>query len=189
MTARLTILLLVLLVATGAVAGCGDDEGDGGANGGSSVAGTEASSGGGDGAEAGNDGDAGAPSEADFAEQATAICRGERTELIAQVGEYTAKNPAKKGSSPEETALAVFSAVQLPIIESELEKIRALGVPAEGAAQVEAFIESEQAAIDAARQLSGTKGKQAMVDRFSEAAKRARAAGIPACGNSALITG
>lgn len=147
MIGRLAVLFATMALAATAVAGCG----------------------GGDDADAGTAGDATTAAtqltEAEFVAQANTICLTGKRQILKEL--------KQEGSL---TAAAVAAAL-LPAVQSQIDEIRELGVPADGADRTEALVSSMQDAVDASQGLTGDQ----IVAEFRDFNKLARQYGVDAC--------
>lgn len=161
MTARLTMLFAVALTTIAALAGCG-----GGDDGQSAAAGTSSLS------------------TEEFVEKANAICNGEKEGRLDQLRAFVDQHE-KEGKSEADIPIDSFNAVFLPSIETELVKLRKLGLPSDQGLQ--AFLRAEQQAIDSAAKLNNGKSPADVQINFYRADTLAHESGIDACGNRVQI--
>ena len=107
----------------------------------------------------------------DFAADASKICQ-EGKEAIEQI--YV-----DLGSNPDPTALddAVTGRI-VPTIQGQVDDIRALGVPEQGAAELERFLREAESALD---EVAKTPSLLFGAEPFGEASLLAVRLGIPAC--------
>lgn len=94
--------------------------------------------------------DSGSIDKAAFVEQAGSICEEVSGKIGAEAQSLGAKEGGKPGSSPAKTSIKLVTQIAVPGFETELEEIRALGVPSEGKQQVEAFLTAMQKMIKVA---------------------------------------
>jgi hypothetical protein len=118
-------------------------------------------------------------SKEEFVEQAQAACKEQGIDLLAVSSEYAEQEAP--GESASELRARIFEEVQLPAIEAELTAVRELGLPEDGAAEVEDFLAAEQKAIDAAAAASDGPSRSEMERRFDAAARLANDYGITNC--------
>jgi hypothetical protein len=161
----MSALTLAVLI----IAGCGGDDGSD----------TQTASQGQD-ATAETGGDRSPPTKSRFAKRAKAICTQERERAVAIADRTRPKKQSGFEATPgafEETIRASL----VPTMESDIERISALGAPNGQQEQVESMLEAMQGVIDATMEPEGE-------SRFAEAlqllGKEARSLGLPACGLS-----
>jgi hypothetical protein len=115
-------------------------------------------------------------SKSEFLKQGNAIC-AKGNKALNQVGSQT----FTKNQKPTQAQLEQFTAQTTPIIQGEIDGIRALGAPAGDEQQVNAILDEAQSALDKAKQdpnvfVNG--------DPFKKANQDANAYGLTACGGS-----
>lgn len=96
---------------------------------------------------AGCGGGSGSIDKAAFVEQATSICQEVSGQLAA---EFQAFGKKEANSSSTAATNKLVTQVLVPNLETELEEIRALGVPSESKRQVEAFFDAMRKMIKSA---------------------------------------
>jgi hypothetical protein len=128
-------------------------------------------------------GDDGAPSKADFIEEADAICAeaSEKSQQIALAGFENPENPT--GAE----VLAIFERI-IPIQRRAVEDVRALEKPEGDADEIDAFLEQSEAALDDAAEISSPREAMAALessdtprDPFYEANRAAKRYGFEDC--------
>jgi hypothetical protein len=116
-----------------------------------------------------------APTKAQFTKQAEKICEDAENELLEKARIYVAEHP---GAEEED----MIAPVAVPGLEKEIAAIKALGVPKEGEAKVEAMLEGFEKAVANTR-----KNPQVVVasetDPFSAPDKIAEQYGFRVCAN------
>jgi hypothetical protein len=85
--------------------------------------------------------------KAAFVKQADEICKRTSGKLAAEVTAAVQKESAQPGASRTKIQLTLVKGTLIPGLESELEEIRALGIPDEGTTQVQAFFKAIQKMI------------------------------------------
>lgn len=176
MTARLTMLLLVTMVAAVIGTGCGggDSSGDesssssGASSAGSTVTVTTSTL-----------------SKDEFVAQASKACQHLRKDLFERVLAYIKQHEPKNSSRAEETAVfaAMTKAVLLPTIRKEIAAIRELGAPSGEEGEVEELLTSEQEAVDTVANLKHIVSRFEIERYFTDSEKLFRAYGLDACAN------
>lgn len=117
------IAILVGMVALGLLAGCGDSD---------------------DGAT----GSEGEPvSKAVFVKEANEICK----ETGKKINEGANEAVEQGEGSEAEQLIGVITDVAVPLLETEIEELRALGIPTEGEEQVNAYLENLEEIVEGAR--------------------------------------
>jgi hypothetical protein len=168
---RLKIMLAAVLTAGLLAAGCGGDDDEttttttttAGATGATGASGAE-------GAEAG-----GGLLPDDFAQEANDVCAQGNAEIDEEAGKVFGGGGEP---SPEEQAKFVEDAV-IPSIESQIEDIRALGAPDEGAEELDAALSDAEDALDEVR--SNPEILTGGDDPFADVNKQLAELGLPAC--------
>lgn len=83
--------------------------------------------------------------KAAFVEQANRICQETTKEMQAKIVSVAKKEP---GANQDQTNLILMRGTVIPAFQSELEEIRALGIPGEGKPEAQAFLRTLQKAVD-----------------------------------------
>ena len=113
-------------------------------------------------------------SKSEFVKQGNAICaKGNKS--TNQIANQTFTN----GQKPTQAQLEQFTTQVAPIIQGEIDGIRALGIPAGDEQQVNKILDDAQSALDKAK-----KDPSVFVngDPFKQANQEAKAYGLTACG-------
>ncbi len=156
--------LLIFVLATALVAGCGDDSGSGSSTG-----------------EAPTDVKTGSLSKASFIMQADAICQKETEAMQRQLSTYLAPKAKEKSvQSPlVEYADEVIENIVGPAYDAQIEQIAALGAPEGDEAEVEAILVALDRTIERATDESVAFVRSGA--SFGEATKLAEAYGLEFC--------
>jgi hypothetical protein len=88
--------------------------------------------------------------KAAFVSQADAICKKASGRMFAEL-RALGKGKNLKAGPGGEAETTVVTKVAIPVLEDELEEIRALGIPSEGKPQVEAFLGAMRKMISSAQ--------------------------------------
>lgn len=183
MNARLTMLLTIAVLATAALASCGDDESISGGGPGTTTAGGESADATQNGTSGGESSvEASALSKDEYLERASAACNKERETFLLEVGEFMKRNRSKAKS---EAALftPMIKQVYLPKIEAEITAVRALGAPEGDEAEIEAILVAQQSAVDEVRGAKQLQNFDEIYPYFAEANQMYRDYGFKACTN------
>lgn len=127
MTSRLTGLLVLGLALAVLVAGCGgDNDGEGSSNVSADISTSSIDKGG-------------------FVEQANAICKREKDQLLSAVIAYQKKH---LNEASVKVVASTASTVIEPELDSQIEQIRDLGAPSGDAGEIEVFFTALQDGVD-----------------------------------------
>lgn len=168
MTARLTILLSAIVISIAIVAGCG---GGGDATGANTSGVTITTS---------------SLSRDEFIAQASKACQRLRKNLLKRVLAYLNQHEkAQNQTRSEETKVFADMTrfVLLPTIRKEMAEIRKLGAPAGDEDEVEAFLDTQQEAVDAVAKLKHIVSRFEIERYFTAAEKLFREYGLDKCAN------
>jgi len=162
MPRRFAVLLTAAIATVGIAAGCGDDDGSGSESGGGSIA-------------------TSTQPRPQFVKQASEICSRERQDVPQRIAAYQEKNPP--GDKPPDVAQADgVQAVILPVLESEVDRIRDLGAPAGDEEQVEAILTGQQEANDEVAELEKIPPEEDGWERYFDSTNKLMVAyGLDAC--------
>lgn len=121
----------------------------------------------------------------EFIDRAGKACQLARKNILERVLAYTQQHESKHQSRSDETKVfaSMTKAVVLPTIEKEIVQIRKLGAPAGDEDELEAFLSSEQEAIDAIYKLPHIVSRFELERYFVPSAKLAREYGLDECAN------
>ncbi len=183
-----TVLLAALALAMST--GCGNDDSSSDASGQPNDAVTQGDDSSGDVSDTGDrDGendDEAAPltasslSKSEYVKKVNALCEEERGELVREAGIFVEEHGGAEGESvvDPETVIEATKEIVVPGMEEQIEMIRALGVPAGMAKDVEAFLDTWHAAVQQGAELSNA-AETAQI--FIPAAFAAEQLGIDEC--------
>ena len=110
-------------------------------------------------------------SKAEFLQQGNAIC-AKGNKAVDQLANQT----FEANQEPTDAQIEQFAKQAAPLIQQQIDGIRALGAPAGDEAQVNAILDDAQAALDKLEQDPLAKG-----DPFTKANQEAKAYGLTAC--------
>ncbi len=185
-------LIAIVVLALFVLPGCGGDDDGGSASGGSTVAssdtGGESDEGGSSEEDGGSESDAageegedasGAQTgpNAEFVEEANAICTKNSEKLQNEMKVFLAQNVNKDETKALED---LTHNVVLPSLEREIKAIRALGLPAGEEEQVEAILTGMEGVLDKAS--ANPSGFAEIKSPFAKPEKLADDYGLPECG-------
>jgi hypothetical protein len=160
MNARLTSLFAVAVLAIVVVAGCGDESGE-------ATAGPEELS------------------QAAYLSKANAECRKQRVGLRKEIADFF-ESRRGKGKPPSLLYAELARYVVLPVIETEMEAVRALG-PAPGppseALTVSRLLYYEETALNELALADRVSSRQAIARRFNWSGKQLKEYGLDSCAN------
>jgi hypothetical protein len=125
-------------------------------------------------------------SEEEFAEKVSAACSHLKENNLEKVLIYLQSHEKKNQTRADENILfaSMTKVVVIPTIEKEMAAIRKLGAPSGDEEEIEAFLASEQQAIDAVTKLKSIVSRFQLERYFAESAKLAREYGIDGCANA-----
>lgn len=155
-------VLLACLFALAALAiGCGDEESSGNA-----------------------DAETTTLSKAAYLKKANAACKKERAELEDEVQDFLAR---QSGEKPKQELYADLThLVLLPIVENEMEAVRALGSPPGGPdkeQEIDYLLYIEEAALNELALTSRIPSREAVEQKFVESGRELSKYGLNACAN------
>jgi hypothetical protein len=154
---RNALFLVGLVLAVGLIAaGCGSDDSNDDSTTSSTPTGTEAST---------------ELSKADFVQQGNAICQ-EGNAAIAQAGEA-----AGQPGTPEFDAFVTDTVI--PSVQGQIDDIRALGIPADDADEVNGILDEAQTDLDGVK----ADPSQLQGEPFAEVNAKLKAYGLTDCAN------
>ncbi len=123
--------LIAMVLALGALVGCGGGSSSDSSNGALETTVTTSSR-----------------SKAEFVKLANAICERDKANLLAELGTYFKKH-GSEAPSPSQAAVQAIEGVVLPKIEREIEEIGALGAPRGEEEKVESFLAALKEGLEA----------------------------------------
>jgi hypothetical protein len=124
----------------------------------------------------GSDSDEATLTKKQFIERAEKICEAAEKEQFAKATAYTKSHPKAKEEDLIEPA-------GFPPLEKQLEELQDLGAPVEGEAEVEAFLEEFESALDKAKEDPKDILKPE-TNPFEQANKLAKDYGLRSCGSA-----
>ncbi|MGC1852033.1 MAG: hypothetical protein WA687_06300 [Solirubrobacterales bacterium] len=169
MIARLTVLLVLGVSVVVIAAGCGDESSD---------ADTTAE------ATAGTTSGTTELSKAEYLKRANAGCRKERVDLEEEISEFLQRQSGKK--PPEVLYADLAHLVILPVIENEMEAVRALGATPGGPdedQEVNYLLYAEEAALNEIALSQRMPSREAIEKRFTKSGRMLSEYGLPDCAN------
>jgi hypothetical protein len=122
-------------------------------------------------------------SKAEFIKKADAICQ-EVNQKIVNEGTATLQKALKgSGESLHEAEVEVIATVTLPLLQEEIDELRALGAPSGDEDRVDAFVDLSQKVIDEGKaDPERYQHKQVSFQHpFEQAEKLAKAYGVSSC--------
>jgi len=135
--------------------------------------------GGGDSTTAAGGGDASASNQG-FVEQAEAICGRTKKQSLAVIGSYVKSNQGSGKSKAQQVADAIHNAF-LPLLQKQVDELRALEPPEGKEDQVSAFLDAMEEGVEKAEK---TSANAQFGSSFQGSGQLARELGIPGCAYS-----
>lgn len=130
----------------------------------------------------GGDGDAAAPTKAQFIARADAICAATETRIKASAAKLR-KDSEQSGTLPKQRVAKFFKESSLPAYERMLAQLRDLTPPKGDEKDVNGFVGALAAAIDAVKANPIRYASRTVPDPFTDANQRALAYGMKECGS------
>lgn len=115
-------------------------------------------------------------SQEEFAMQASAKCRRNRTGQLEEISAFIKEDPKQN-----ETVKVIFEEVLRPKIAAELEIIRSLGAPEGDEEEIEAILAAQESAVEEVRQLPEPESFEELEPYFEDATEMMREYGFTAC--------
>lgn len=166
MIARLTVLLALAAFVAMIAAGCGDESSDA------------------DTTSAATTSDATELTKAAYLKRANAGCRKERAGVEDEVSEFLERQRGKK--PPQVLYADLAHLVILPVVESEMEAVRALGVvpgPSDDEQELNYLLYIEEAALNEIALTNKMPSREAIERRFTKSGRMLSQYGLPDCAN------
>jgi hypothetical protein len=123
-------------------------------------------------------------SKEEYLERANAGCRKERANLEEEISEFLERQRGKK--PPEVLYADLAHLVILPVIENEMEAVRALGLAPGGPEEeqeVNYLLYAEEAALNEIALTSRMPSREAIERRFTKSGQMLTEYGLPDCAN------